>query len=52
MSTVAGWVARGLTAYDSAYVALAEERGIPLVTDDEQILSVAGEIASPLGAWD
>ncbi len=45
---VATWVARGVTAYDAAYVAIAEKRGIQLVTDDQTILDVAGEVASPL----
>ena len=29
LQLVASWVARGLTAYDAAYVALAEQRGHP-----------------------
>lgn len=48
LASVAMWVARGLTAYDAAYVALAEERGMPLVSDDHTILGVAGELAQPL----
>lgn len=49
LGSVASWTAKGLTAYDAAYVALAEERGITLITDDEAILAVAGDIAKPLG---
>jgi predicted nucleic acid-binding protein len=48
LQLVASWVARGLTAYDAAYVALAEERGLPLVTDDQMIIAIAGELARPL----
>lgn len=44
---VAAWVARGLTAYDAAYVALAQQRDVPLVTDDRQVLSLATGIARP-----
>jgi predicted nucleic acid-binding protein len=48
LGSVASWVARGLTAYDAVYVALAEERGLDLVTDDETIIALAGEITRPL----
>src|SRR5438132_1095508 len=48
LQAVASWVARGLTAYDAVYVALAEERGEPLVTDDSSVLAIAGDVARPL----
>jgi predicted nucleic acid-binding protein len=48
LQLVASWVARGLTAYDAAYVALAEERDVALVTDDETILELAPEISREL----
>lgn len=48
LTSVAQWTARGLTAYDAAYVALAEGEGIRLVTDDEQIVSAAPGIATAL----
>lgn len=46
--TVAHWVSLGLTAYDAAYVALAEERGLLLVTDDDKIIEVATAISRAL----
>ena len=48
LQLVASWVARGLTAYDAAYVALADERDLALVTDDETIIEIAPEIGRPL----
>lgn len=48
LGRVALWTARGLTAYDATYVALAEQRGIPLITDDREILAIAGGIAQPV----
>lgn len=46
---VAQWAARGLTAYDAAYVALANETGAPLITDDAEIVRVAPRYATVLG---
>jgi len=48
LPSVAAWIARGLSAYDAAYLALAESRGLPLITDDELILRLAPEVARPL----
>lgn len=45
---VAHWTAQGLTAYDAAYVAVAEAVGTRLVTDDHLIIEAAREIAQPL----
>jgi predicted nucleic acid-binding protein len=47
---VASWTAKGLTAYDAAYVALAEGERIRLITDDDPIVTVAPGVASALGA--
>ena len=48
LSGVARWTARGLTAYDAAYVAVAEAVEVQLVTDDDRILALAPAIATPL----
>ncbi len=45
---VAHWTSRGLTAYDAAYVSVAEAVGAPLVTDDDLIIEIARGIAQPL----
>jgi predicted nucleic acid-binding protein len=45
---VAAWTARGLTAYDAAYVALAETRATPLITDDDLVVALAVDIATAL----
>lgn len=42
---VAAWVARGLTAYDATYIALAESRGLTLLTTDPEMLRIGHGIA-------
>jgi predicted nucleic acid-binding protein len=48
LTHVASWTARGLTAYDAAYVALAEARTTSLITDDDLVVTVAGDVATAL----
>lgn len=48
LGRVARWAARGLTAYDAAYVALAEAEAIRLITDDDLIVAVAPAVATAL----
>lgn len=48
LARVAYWTARGLTAYDAAYVAVAETNNTRLVTDDDLIVALAGEVATAL----
>ncbi|CAN5140363.1 hypothetical protein BH20ACT9_BH20ACT9_23690 [soil metagenome] len=50
LASVAEWTAAGLSAYDASYVALAETRGVPLVTDDDLVVRVAHGLARPLAA--
>jgi predicted nucleic acid-binding protein len=47
---IATWCARGLTAYDACYLAVAEERRTVVVTTDDLILSAGGASAQPLHA--
>jgi predicted nucleic acid-binding protein len=47
LARVATWVARGLTAYDASYVALAEQLDVPLTTGDRLILELAPRLAVP-----
>lgn len=48
LPSVASWVSRGLTAYDAAYVALAEKRELEVVTDDDTIIELARGISRAL----
>lgn len=45
--SLARWTARGLTAYDASYVALADDGGVPLITFDEQILELFDDAGRP-----
>jgi predicted nucleic acid-binding protein len=47
--SVAKWAANGLTAYDAAYLAVAEQAGTQVITNDEQILATAPTLATALG---
>lgn len=49
LGAVARWAARGLTAYDAAYVAVAEHVGARLITDDSEIVHVAPGHVTALG---
>lgn len=48
LAGVARWAADGLTAYDAAYLAVAEQAGVQLITDDEQIVDMASDLAMAL----
>lgn len=50
LPAVTAWVSHGLTAYDAAYLAVAESARIPLFTLDASILAVARSVAR-LPAW-
>lgn len=52
LPAVARWVGRGLSAYDAAYVAVAEAAGVELVTADRRIVEVAPGIARDLADAD
>ena len=48
LPSIASWVSRGLTAYDAAYVALAERRELALITDDDAIIELTPGISRSL----
>lgn len=48
LSVIARWINRGLTAYDAAYLAVAEQTGARLITDAREILHAAPDLSSPL----
>lgn len=48
LAGVARWAARGLSAYDASYVALAEVNECRLLTADAGILELAADVATPL----
>jgi predicted nucleic acid-binding protein len=48
LQRVARWVATGLTAYDAAYVAIAEQTGAELVSDDAELVRLAPKLAVAL----
>jgi predicted nucleic acid-binding protein len=48
LADVARWTATGLSAYDAAYVAVAEQTGATLVTGDAEIVARAPGAAHPL----
>jgi predicted nucleic acid-binding protein len=48
LSVLARWIIHGLTAYDAAYVAVAEQTGAGLITDDREILRIAPNLSRAL----
>jgi predicted nucleic acid-binding protein len=50
LAGVSRWAAVGLSAYDATYVAVAQEAGVSLVTDDAGILRVAADLTMPLAS--
>jgi len=51
IADVAEWTARGLSAYDASYVALARAESSNVVTDDALILKLAPHDAISLEMW-
>jgi len=51
IADVAEWTARGLSAYDASYVALARAESSNVVTDDTLILKLAPHDAISLEMW-
>lgn len=51
LSGVVRWSSRGLSAYDAVYVAVAESERLPLITDDDRIVSIAPDHAVALGEY-
>lgn len=47
----AAWSGLGLSAYDAAYVAVAEELQLSLLTDDDQILALAPGVAVSIATY-
>jgi predicted nucleic acid-binding protein len=52
LTAVARWAARGLTAYDATYVAVAEASSTTLVSDDQLVLSTAPGLTVALDRWE
>ena len=52
LPSVARWTARGLTAYDATYVAVAELTGTQLISDDDQIVRAAPQHTTALSPPD
>jgi predicted nucleic acid-binding protein len=48
---VAEWTARGLTAYDASYVALAAADDVPLITDDAALIECAPKAVRALSSF-
>jgi predicted nucleic acid-binding protein len=48
LERVARWAAGDLTACDAAYVAIAEQTGAQLVTDDAELVRTAPELTAAL----
>lgn len=48
LRSVARLTAAGLTAYDAAYVAIADDHELQLVTDDERLVAVVPHVAVAL----
>ncbi len=46
----ARWIARGLSARDAPYAALASGLELPLVTANDDVLRRAGTVARPIGS--
>lgn len=51
LSSLAPWIAKGLSTYDACYAAVSESEVATLITDDRRLLEVASEIAVSLESY-